>query len=325
MNTSPPPLKLHNTDILWELWCVVSIIGIWPRYIEPKLLQLCQHEYQVPNLPNSLEGLKVVHIGDTHFHSRSDKRFFSKVSKKINEQTPDIILFSGDFISYASIENPELIFNFFKSLKSKYGIFASLGNHDYSHYVTLERPRTLFDKLAPVWSKIYSEYLSKNKKSARITPNKPSLNQALINLLKSANVTVLNNERTVLKIANANLEIVGVGDLWAQHFDPQKAFSKSQKKLPNSLRLLLCHNPDAIDCGLDNYEFDLALSGHTHGSQVNLPLMGIHVTNSAHDKFKRGLYKIGKKQLYITRGISSHFPFRWFSRPEITLFNFRSA
>ncbi|NCF71840.1 MAG: UDP-2,3-diacylglucosamine diphosphatase LpxG, partial [Chlamydiales bacterium] len=138
-------------------------------------------------------------------------------------------------------------------------------------------------------------------------------------------ITVLHNESTTLNIANASLEIVGVGDLWAQHFEPQKAFSKSQKKLPNSLRLLLCHNPDAIDCGLDKYEFDLALSGHTHGSQVNLPLMGINVTNSSHDKFKRGLYEINEKQLYVTRGISSHFPFRWFSRPEITLFNFRST
>jgi uncharacterized protein len=324
MNKPSIPL-LYEKDSLWDLWCIVSIIGIWPRYIEPKLIDFSQYDVPIANLSHELNGLKVIHLGDTHFHPNSDKKFFRRVAKKINEQNPDLILFSGDFICYSLVSNPELLIEFFQSLQSTYGTFATFGNHDYADYASIEKPSyTFLDKIFPVCSKIFKEYFLKKKKKTPLPlpKEKPALNTDLLNILEKANVVVLNNEHQTINVNGSDLHIVGLGDLWANHFDPKKAFASFS---PQALSpcIVICHNPDAVDHGLCEYPSDLILSGHTHGSQVNLPLIGINITNSAEKKFKRGWYEPKGRKMYITRGVSSHFRFRWFSKPELTQFTLR--
>jgi len=87
--------------------------------------------------------------------------------------------------------------------------------------------------------------------------------------------------------------------------------------------ILLHHHPDLIKEAARE-KVDLYLCGHTHGGQVALPLYGAFMTFSKHGKkYEAGLYKVGRTDLYVNRGIGmegGHAPrVRFCARPEITV------
>ena len=84
------------------------------------------------------------------------------------------------------------------------------------------------------------------------------------------------------------------------------------------LRILLSHSPDqyryAQRCG-----YDLMLSGHTHGGQVVLPLIGPVYSPSIYGvSFVSGLFQLGELTLHVSRGIGAKDPMRWRCSPELT-------
>lgn len=85
-------------------------------------------------------------------------------------------------------------------------------------------------------------------------------------------------------------------------------------------RLLLAHSP-AIAASLPTARFDLVLAGHTHGGQVNLPLVNGTWLKDAPDRaYARGLYHAHGSPLYVNRGIgTTRLPIRIDCPPEITL------
>jgi predicted MPP superfamily phosphohydrolase len=65
---------------------------------------------------------------------------------------------------------------------------------------------------------------------------------------------------------------------------------------------------------------DLMLSGHTHGGQVRLPLIGPVVLPPVGRKYVHGLFRFENMQLYVNRGIGAvGLPFRLNCPPEITI------
>ena len=84
-------------------------------------------------------------------------------------------------------------------------------------------------------------------------------------------------------------------------------------------RLVLAHNPDTI---LSLREpFDLALAGHTHGGQINLPLIGRAVTSTrAGKRHAYGLSSTRNGPMFVTAGIgTSILPARFRAPPEVVL------
>jgi uncharacterized protein len=90
-----------------------------------------------------------------------------------------------------------------------------------------------------------------------------------------------------------------------------------------ALRVFLYHYPDEVYAA-DAAGADVYLAGHTHGGQVALPGYGALVTLSRFGKrFEAGLYRVGRTQLYVNRGIGmeggSAPRVRFWARPEITV------
>ena len=92
----------------------------------------------------------------------------------------------------------------------------------------------------------------------------------------------------------------------------------------NQLRILLSHSPDQLDWARAN-DVQLMLSGHTHGGQIRIPIIGPIFSPSATGvKYDYGLFHAPPTILHITRGISGKQPLRWNCSPEIALLTLRA-
>jgi predicted MPP superfamily phosphohydrolase len=84
-------------------------------------------------------------------------------------------------------------------------------------------------------------------------------------------------------------------------------------------RLMLCHTPDQFGW-CRRADADLALAGHTHGGQVQLPLLGVVASPSLYGtRYACGVFRRGPTVLHVSRGVGGETPLRWRCRPEIAL------
>jgi predicted MPP superfamily phosphohydrolase len=93
----------------------------------------------------------------------------------------------------------------------------------------------------------------------------------------------------------------------------------------DAFRLLLSHTPDNLPWAVAE-GIDLMLSGHNHGGQVVLPLLGPVYSPSVYGcRYAAGLFWQSPTLLHVSRGVSGRHPFRWHCKPEVTKLILRSA
>lgn len=141
----------------------------------------------------------------------------------------------------------------------------------------------------------------------------------MLRALEAAAMTVLEDE--ALRLPNG-VWVTGLGDARTRDPDIAKAFARPPVHDPV---LVLSHDPDVFPHLPDRPL--LCLSGHTHGGQVNVPLLRGLVTPSAHGfRYGRGLVREGRKTLFVTSGVgTSGWPVRFLRPPEIVLLSVRGA
>ncbi|WP_438444505.1 metallophosphoesterase [Gorillibacterium sp. sgz5001074] len=137
-------------------------------------------------------------------------------------------------------------------------------------------------------------------------------------LLKEGGFTCLRNRMVRLEREGAVLCMAGVEDAWEGKPDLKRAL---QDAGTGDFTVLLSHAPDYADEVLA-YPVQLQLSGHSHGGQVRLPLIGPLASVPYGKKYPSGRYDLGggKLVLYTNRGIGvSVKPVRFLCRPELTV------
>ena len=89
-------------------------------------------------------------------------------------------------------------------------------------------------------------------------------------------------------------------------------------------KILLCHNPMGIHRAAE-HGIDFMLSGHTHGGQVRLPVVGsVRGKSKLGERFVDGWNRLKETQIYVSRGIGrSVVPLRLNCPPEIACFRLR--
>ncbi len=133
---------------------------------------------------------------------------------------------------------------------------------------------------------------------------------------KHTAIRVLRNEHVALSVGNSRLWLVGVDDAWVGADNPDRAFAGVPQ---DEFRLILVHEPDVADW-LPFTPLTLQLSGHSHGGQVRLPLIGPLVLPYLGRKYDMGLYQVRKGWVYTNRGIGVITPpVRFNCRPEVTV------
>ena len=89
--------------------------------------------------------------------------------------------------------------------------------------------------------------------------------------------------------------------------------------------VLLAHEPDFAD-EVARFPVDLQLSGHSHGGQVRLPLLGPLYLPELAQKYVMGQYQVGPLILYTNAGLGTiGVPVRCNCPPEITFLTLRSS
>jgi predicted MPP superfamily phosphohydrolase len=84
-------------------------------------------------------------------------------------------------------------------------------------------------------------------------------------------------------------------------------------------RLVLCHTPDQFRW-CQRADADLALAGHTHGRQVQLPLLGVVASPSLYGtRYACGVFRRDSTVLHVSRGVGGETPLRWRCPPEVAL------
>ncbi|GFN36977.1 phosphoesterase [Tepidimicrobium xylanilyticum] len=133
--------------------------------------------------------------------------------------------------------------------------------------------------------------------------------------LKEVGVTVLDNENTIIQIEDEKVNICGLS-FFATKEDYENILAKINK---DYFTLLLSHSPNRIIRYTKGIE-DLILTGHTHGGQVRLPIIGAIVSSGQglFPKYDKGVFNIKNTILYIDSGLgNSLFPIRFFNRVQI--------
>lgn len=314
--------KKHSQSLveyLWDLWCIVSIVGIWPRFIEPELLFTSHHTIAIADLPRELDGLKIAHISDLHFSKHTSKNFLDRVVKKVNKLSCDLIVFTGDLLTYSILEDPETLQHFLTALDAPLGKYAILGNHDYAEYVTMANDGSYHKSVnqQAAITKGFSRLFSTSQEPQDTLVIEPiAEHEEVLKLFTRSGFKMLHNETIHIGRSHNWINLTGLGDIMTRQCLPSKAFQNYDMQAPG---IILSHNPDSFNL-LQSYPGNLYLFGHTHGGQVNLPFIWKKVTPIQNKFLKSGLFYLHDRYLYINRGLGAPFAFRWFAPPEIACF-----
>lgn len=141
--------------------------------------------------------------------------------------------------------------------------------------------------------------------------------------LERNHIRVLNNQNTLLRRGGETLNLSGVDDWSWAGADWPRALRGIQLNRPT---LLLSHQPVVLDFA-ETQSVSLILSGHTHGGQIDLPLLGPPARFATKDlKYARGLFRRGDTQLYVSAGTGViGLPVRFGVRPEIAILRLRQG
>lgn len=141
--------------------------------------------------------------------------------------------------------------------------------------------------------------------------------------LQRHHIAVLNNAHTTLQRGPDSIQLSGIDDWTWNAVDWVRAFSGLKTSAPT---ILLSHQPTVLDLE-QTRKVDLIVSGHTHGGQLNFPLLGAPARFATTDlKYARGLFRSGDTQLYVSSGTGViGLPLRFGVRPEIAVLRLRRA
>ncbi len=250
---------------------------------------------KIAGLPNSFKGYKIIQISDVHAGSFFNPGKLQKAIDSINEQKPDLVLFTGDMVNnYANEFEPFV--PLFKSIKAIDGKFSILGNHDYGDYGAWE---------------------SMQEKAQNIPD--------LIELQKQAGFEMLRNEHRIIDKNGEKFYILGVENWGEKPFPQYGDLDKASAGVPpEAAKILMSHDPTHFDAIVKNHPSNvhLTLSGHTHGMQFGLDLKNVRWSPVQY-RYKKwaDLYESSGKYLYVNRGFGViGYPGRVGIDPEITLF-----
>jgi predicted MPP superfamily phosphohydrolase len=269
----------------WARWIGRSWARVsYARKVEPTWLEVTQWLVPVADLPPAFAGFRIAQLSDFHCSKQVTPEYLAEAVELAQAQDPDLVVLTGDFIHHG-FKYITPVAEVLSQLTAPHGVFAVLGNHDFSvrNALGFRRHR--------------------------------HLHRAVARALTVRGIRVLHNEAVRLTHDADTLNLVGVEDLWSRVCDLGQAFAGL---VPNRPCIMLAHNPRTVEF-LNGQRCDLMLSGHTHGGQVNLPGLGRPALGRRARRFAAGMYRYRQTHVYVNKGVGFGFRLRFGVRPEVAI------
>ncbi len=279
-------VKAKVARFLGRNWARVG----YARHVEPTWLALNRIPIGIRGLSPAFSGVRVAHLTDFHFGNHIPKGYIEDALDRTMAEKPDVIALTGDFIDRGT-HHIHAAAKLFRRLNAPLGVFAVLGNHDFSVH------------------------------TVRGVQRHPGIDRVVAAALAQEGVTVLRNRAVRLERNGEALVVAGVDDLWSGVSNPHAALSG---ECPLTPRLVLAHNPQSLE-SFGQQRADLILSGHTHGGQIDLPGMGRVLLGKKAKRWAAGLYSYEGGHIYVNTGVGFGWRFRFGVRPEVAVFTLQPA
>ena len=262
--------------------------------------RIFREELLYPDLPEAFDGLKIVQFSDLHSGGFDDYEAVKRGIGMIQEQNPDLILFTGDLVN--DLEAEVLPYkSLLTDLNAPLGKFSVLGNHDY-----------------PQDPQLFPDEASGQKNLEAIKVHHADMGFQL-----------LNNSNVALQKGNESIRLIGVenwGNGFIQKGDLDQAIQGSSD---DEFSILMSHDPTHWEEKVLKHDkhIHLTLSGHTHGMQMGIELWGLQWSPVQYVyQYWAGLYKELGQYLYVNRGFGfMAFAGRVGIPPEVTVLTLRRA
>ena len=262
--------------------------------------KVLKYQLSFKDLPDAFDGFTITQISDIHSGSFTNKKKIQYGVDLINQQNSDLLLFTGDIINSKADEMDNWI-NIFAQLKAKDGKFSILGNHDYGDYMSWE---------------------SREAKEENF--------QAVKDIHKKIGFDLLLDEHRYLEKGSEKIALLGVEN-WGRGFNQKGDLKKASKHVrKEDFKILMTHDPSHWEYMVkeDDFNYQLTLSGHTHGLQLGIEIPGLIKWSPSKYVYKQwaGLYEEFGRYVNVNRGFGYHaFPGRVGIWPEITVIELKKA
>lgn len=157
------------SNIFKFLFVAILLILLDALLIEPNIFLSSPQQLDVPNWNRDLDGFKIVLISDIHLGTRFvDMKKLNEIVNVTNKNNPDLIIICGDLDAKAikhTLYSTTEVANSLKNLKSKYGTFAIMGNHDYEYKEDIYE---VYEKANIKLLRNQDDYINVNNKKIRI-------------------------------------------------------------------------------------------------------------------------------------------------------------
>lgn len=266
-------------------------IGSDALIYEPRTPVLIRVEVPVRGLPAALEGLTIAQLSDFHYGPFTVTAIRRSI-EIVNRLKPDLIVLTGDFVTIPMFS-------------------------DYLHNAKAAArvAEPCSEMLAPLSARL-------GKYAALGNHDRDSDPDFVTDCLQARGMPVLMNRSIPIETAGARFWLAGVDDMSAGKPDLHSALQGIPVDEPV---ILLAHQPDYADVA-KKHPVDVQLSGHSHGGQVRLPIVGAPYLPWGARKYPWGMYRLGRLTLYTNVGLGTiRLPMRFNCLPEITLFTLRSG
>lgn len=274
-------------SVLFLMLFIASFLYVPSRIIyDYNNVEISEVVYRKTELPKSLDNFKITFVSDIQADRYTDEKRLNRFIDMVNSTKPDLVLMAGDMITstpkYIQFSADQL-----SKIQSKHGVFTCVGDHDN-------------------WA-----YRGDNERSL----------SEITKALSKVNIPMIDNNRLVLGIDSAVIEITFVTNTYVEKISSKELDSLTKNVNNADLRIFLTHQPRKYlinKAKVKNY--DMYLCGHTHGGQITFlfPFYNLSPT-MIETPYMRGEFWFDNMLMIVTRGLGmSLAPVRYNSTPEVT-------